>query len=165
MPEVTTDAPAPACFHLHFASGIEQNQSLAPDLFAFSARDRGGRFAQGHSGNPQGRPPGIPNPKRRDLTLEAYRRNPQACNALFKRQPRLLRRLLAQFLPPVSAQDPAERIGIRIQSVRTPKQVWRAPDAVLQAAARGEITAAEAARIMRRIERARRARPREETAR
>jgi hypothetical protein len=36
---------------------------------------------------------------------------------LFKRQPGLLRRLLAQFLPPLSAQDPAERLGISVASL------------------------------------------------
>ena len=176
MREIPGDSPAPACSCLHFESGIQQNQLLAPDLFRFGAReeppvrdpgarDSRGRFAEGHSGNPQGRPPGIPNPKRRELTLQAYRANPDACNALFKRQPRLLRRLLAQILPPVAAQDPAERIGLRVASVRTPAQAWRALDNVFQAAARGEITPSEAARIMRRVERARHARPSGDTSR
>src|SRR5690349_7906785 len=127
MPENLADLPASACFSLHFESGIEQNQWLGPDLLPLAGRhqngdetrDEAGRFAQGHSGNPSGRPRGIPNPKRRRVTLQAWRENPEACKALFKRQPWLLRRLLGEFLPPVSAQDPAERIGLRLSSIRT----------------------------------------------
>src|ERR1051325_769049 len=130
MPKIIADLPASACFSLHFESGIEQIQSLAPDLLRFAARhqagdetrdddtrDRAGRFAKGHSGNPRGRPRGIPNPKRRRVTLRAWRENPEACRAFFKRQPWLLRRLLREFLPPVSAQDPAERIGLRLSAL------------------------------------------------
>ena len=168
MPESLNDLPASACFSLHFESGNEQNQSLAPDLLPFAARDQAGdetpeqagdeprdktgRFAQGHSGNPRGRPRGIPNPKRRRVTLQAWRENPEACKALFKRQPWLLRRLLGQFLPPVSAQDPAERIGLRLSSIRTREQVQRAIRRVWAALSRGEIGTAEAARIARRID-------------
>jgi hypothetical protein len=71
---------------------------------------------------------------------------------LFKRQPWLLRRLLAPFLPPVSAQDPAERIGLRLSSIRTREQVQRAIRRVWAALSRGEIGTAEAARIARRID-------------
>src|ERR1041384_3962603 len=140
MPEIA-DPPSVCCFSLHFESGIEENQSLGPDLLPFAARDqagdhtrdqagddtrdKAGRFAQGHSGNLRGRPRGIPNPKRRRVTLAAWRENPEACKALFKRQPWLLRRLLGPFLPPVSAQDPAERIGLRLSSIRTREQVQR----------------------------------------
>jgi len=71
---------------------------------------------------------------------------------LFKRQPWLLRRLLGEFLPPVSAQDPAERIGLRLSSIRTREQVQRAIRRVWAALGRGEIGTAEAARIARRID-------------
>ena len=162
MPEIPADLPAPACFCLYFGAGIEENQPLAPDLSPFRApapvredtltRDADGRFAKGHSGNPEGRPCGIPNPRRRVVTLQAWRANPEACKALFHRQPWQLRRLLARILPPARPIDPAERIGLRIASVRTPEQVWRALDKAFQAASRGEIAPAEAARIMRRIE-------------
>ena len=160
MPEIIADLPDSACFSLHFESGIEQNQSLGPDLLPFAGRDQAadetrdktGRFAQGHSGNLQGRPRGIPNPKRRRVTLQAWRQNPEACKALFKRQPWLLRRLLGQFLPPVSVQDPAERIGLRLSSIRTREQVQRAIRRVWAALSRGEIGTAEAARIARRID-------------
>ena len=162
MPEISADLPDPACFCLHFQTGAEVNQPFAPDLFAFRApapargdpptRDADGRFANGHSGNPEGRPCGVRNPKRRVVTLQAWRANPEACKALFHRQPWQLRRLLARILPPARPIDPAERIGLRIASVRTPEQVWRALDKAMQAASRGEIAPAEAARIMRRIE-------------
>jgi hypothetical protein len=165
MQEIIADSPASACFSLHFESGNQQNQSLGPDRLRFAARelagdetgddearDKVGRFAQGHSGNPRGRPRGIPNPKRRRVTLQAWRDNPEACKALFKRQPWLLRRLLGQFLPPVSAQDPAERIGLRLSLIRTRAQVQRAIRRVWSALSHGEIGTAEAARIARRID-------------
>jgi hypothetical protein len=158
MPEIIADSPALACSSLHLPSGIEENQSLAPDLFQFSggdqagsARDKRGRFADGHSGNPEGRPPGIPNPKRRRVTLAAWRANPEACNALFHRQPWLLRQLLGQLLPPLSAQDPAERLGVSLSSIRTPEQALRALKRVRAALARGEIAMTDAARVQRRL--------------
>jgi hypothetical protein len=86
------------------------------------------------------------------LTVAGWRRNPQAAAALLDRKPRLLRRLLGQFLPPVSAQDPAERIGLRLSSIRTPAQVQRAIGRVWSAWSRGEIGIAEAARIVRRLD-------------
>ena len=158
MPEMIADTPASGCFLLHFASGIEQNQSLAPDLLPFLARapalarDKTGRFAPGRSGNPRGRPRGIPNPQRRMVTLAAFRKNPEACKALFRRQPSLLRRLLRQILPPASARDPAERIGLRIASVRTPQQARRAIKQIWAALARGDLGTAEAARLARRLD-------------
>jgi hypothetical protein len=160
MPESLNDLPASACFSLHFESGNEQNQSLAPDLLRFSAgdqaldktRDKTGRFAPGQSGNPRGRPRGIPNPQRRTVTPQAFRKNPEACKALFGRQPSLLRRLLRQILPPASVRDPAERIGLRLSSVRTPQQARRAIKQIWAALARGDLGTAEAARLARRLD-------------
>jgi hypothetical protein len=89
MPEMIADSPDERCFSLHSGSGIEENQSLAPDPFSprapARARDGRGRFAKGQSGNPAGRPRGIRNPKRRVLTLQAWRANPQAASALLDR--------------------------------------------------------------------------------
>ena len=171
MPEMIADTAASGCFLLHFGTGIEQNQSLAPDPFSARApaldktRDKTGRFAPGRSGNPRGRPRGIPNPQRRMVTLQAFRKNPEACQALFRRQPPLLRRLLRQFLPPVSAQDPAERIGIRVSGIRTRAQVRWAIRRVWSGLSRGEIGTGEAARIARRLDARLRAAQRGERAR
>jgi hypothetical protein len=87
------------------------------------AREADGRFAKGHSGNPRGRPRGIPNPKRRVIPLRAWRENREAVLAVTRRKPWLFRSLVRQVLPPARPIDPAERIGLRIASVRTPEQV------------------------------------------
>jgi hypothetical protein len=51
MPEMIADSPDERCFSLHSGSGIEENQSLAPDPFSprapARARDGRGRFAKG----------------------------------------------------------------------------------------------------------------------
>ena len=160
MPENPTELPDPRCLSLHPESGIEENQSVAPDLFSPRAparedapeRDLRGHFAEGHSGNPKGRPRGIPNPQRRAITLQAWRANPQAVSAVAKRRPWLLRPLLMQVMPPpASAQDPAERIGVRPEAVRTPQQAQQAIGRLWAALARGEIGTGEAAHIARRV--------------
>src|SRR5262245_49307358 len=123
MSQTPADPLGPSCNQLHFASEIEESQSLAPDRVSprapARARDQRGRFAKGSSGNPRGRPPGIPNPKRRVVGIAAFRRNPDAAMALFKRKPHLLRQLTQQFMPPARTVDPAERIGIDLAAVRT----------------------------------------------
>ena len=179
MPEVSADLAADSCFSLHSGSGIEENQLVDPDLFSPRAparvgahtrdgqrvgaptqggrrvsahtRDAGGRFAKGHSGNPKGRPHGIPNPKRRVVTLKAYRENPDGVMALARRKPRLMLPLLRQALPPARAIDPVERLGLRLDDLRTLPQIERALYRTLEAVARGEIAPAEAARFARRV--------------
>jgi hypothetical protein len=169
MPEIAADPSAVCCSSLLSGSETEEIQSLAPDPFSLraparareadrgarepSARDDRGRFAQGHSGNPQGRPRGIPNPKRRVLTVQAWRRNPQAASALLDRKPRLLLPLLRPVLPPASARrvDPAERLGISVASLRTAAEMQQALTAVWAAVSQGEIAPAEAGRIARRV--------------
>ncbi len=93
VPEILAPHPASACNSLHFGSGIEENQSLGPDLFSAAARecartrarDARGQFAKGHSGNPRGRPPGIPNPQRRVPDLMTLCLRPGAALGLARR--------------------------------------------------------------------------------
>ena len=157
MPEMIADSPDERCFSLHSGSGIEENQSLAPDPFSprapARARDGRGRFAKGQSGNPAGRPRGIRNPKRRVLTLQAWRANPQAASALLDRKPRLLRPLLAQALPPARPRrvDPAERLGISVRSLHDAADFQRAMQAVCAAVAAGAHLPREAGRIARQV--------------
>src|SRR6266481_4613685 len=100
MPEAIADPPSLCCSKLLSEPRIEEYQSLGPDLSSPRARDARGRFAKGSSGNPRGRPPGIPNPKRRVPNLIARPLSGVALSALLDRKPHLLRWLAGQFLPP-----------------------------------------------------------------
>lgn len=83
---------------------MKQNQTPEPVLLTDDIRDAGGRFAKGRSGNPRGRPPGIPNPKRRLLDFVNRPPKPGAVEALVRRRPYLLRRFAQQLLPPAQPQ-------------------------------------------------------------
>ena len=134
------------------AAGIEEYQLLGPDPSLPHARDARGRFAKGSSGNPNGRPRGIPNPKRRVPDLVARPISSQALSDLLDRKPHLLRPLAEQLLPPpLPAYDPAERLRIDLSSVRTVEDLRRVQSTVLTAVARGELPPAAAARIARRV--------------
>src|SRR5260370_12719092 len=140
MPEIMADSPDPTCYHLYSGTGIERNQILDPDPFVPRAREAWGRFATGCSGNPRGRPRGIPNRKRRVIGLRAWRANPRAALAVAKRKPWLLRPLLLQvLLLPLAALDPADRLGIDLSRLRTPQQAQRAIHRVRAALSRGDI--------------------------
>jgi len=129
-----------------------ESQSLGPDRFLPRARDARGRFASGSSGNPRGRPPGIPNPRRRVPDLVARPLSAQALSHLLDRKPYLLRPLAAQLLPPpLRAIDPAERLGIDLASLRTVEDVRTVFARVWTAISRGEIAPAEGARVARRL--------------
>ena len=118
------------------------------------ARDARGRFAKGSSGNPLGRPRGIPNPKRRIPDLVTRRLSERALADLLDRKPHLLRVLADQILPPPRvAIDPAKRLGIDLSSMRTAEDVRWVMPTVLAAIARGEISSAEGADIARRVRR------------
>jgi hypothetical protein len=110
------------------------------------------RFARGSSGNPRGRPPGIPNPKRRVPDLVARPLSAQALSHLLDRKPYLLRLLAARRLPPpLRAIDPAERLGIDPASLRTVEDVRTVFARVWTAISRGEIAPVEGARVARRL--------------
>ena len=149
MPETVVDPPDPTCSHLNSKSSIEVSQSLGIDPCSPRAR---GRFAKGRSGNPRGRPPGIPNPKRRIPDLIARPLSAQALVDLLDRKPHLLLALADQLLPPPrSAIDPAKRLGIDLSSMRTAEDIRWVMPTVLAAISRGEITPAEGAVIARRV--------------
>ncbi len=151
MPDIMADPPSPRCYSAAPGTRIKQSQSLDPDLFPSRARDARGRFAGGHSGNRRGRPPGIPNPRRRLPDLLARPLSPAALSALIDRKPRLLRALAVQLLPPPRlALDPADRLGIDLSSVRTADDLRQITCALLAAISGGEIGAAEGAIIARR---------------
>ncbi|HEY2538603.1 MAG TPA: DUF5681 domain-containing protein [Stellaceae bacterium] len=151
MPEMVADPPDLPCYLLFPGDGIEESQRLAPDPLLSPARDARGRFAEGSSGNPRGRPRGIPNPGRRMPDLVARPLTARAMAELLDRKPHLLMPLAGQLLPPPApAIDPAERLGIELSSLRTTEDLRQALSTVLAAVSQGEIAPAEAARIARR---------------
>src|SRR5262249_32939243 len=147
-----TDPPAASCSLLFSEAGIQESQSLGPDPSVPRARDARGHFAKGSSGNPRGRPPGIPNPKRRIPDLVARPLSARALADLLDRKPHLLRVLADQILPPRRvAIDPAKRLGIDLSSMHATEDVRWAISTVLSAIWRGEISPAEGADIARRV--------------
>jgi uncharacterized protein DUF5681 len=153
MPKIVADPPVPSsCYRLFPGSGIEESQRLGPDPFLPRARDARGRFAKGSSGNPRGRPPGIPNPRRRVPNLLARPLSARALADLLDRKPHLLRPLAEQLLPPPASFDPAERLGIDLNSVRTAEDCRQVLTTVLAAIAHGEIAPAEGAHIAERVQ-------------
>jgi hypothetical protein len=79
MPEIVVESPAPSCCLLLSESEIGVSQRLGPDPFLPRAREARGRFANGSSGNPRGRPRGIRNPRRRIPDLVARPLSDRRC--------------------------------------------------------------------------------------
>jgi hypothetical protein len=76
----------------------------------------------------------------------------EALSKLLDRKPHLWRPLAKQLLPsPLAVIDPAERLGIDLNSLRTAEDCRQVLATVLAAVARREITPAEGARIAKRV--------------
>jgi uncharacterized protein DUF5681 len=141
--------PLTACFPYQESKNINILLLIASRL----ARDARGRFAKGSSGNPRGRPRGIPNPKRRVPDLVVRPLSARALSELLDRKPHLLRPLAEQLLPPPLAPiNPAARLRINLSALRTAEDVRQALSTVLMAIARGEITPGEGALIAARVD-------------
>jgi Family of unknown function (DUF5681) len=132
---------------------IEEIRQVSRNPFLPCARDAHGRFAMGHSGNPRGRPRGIPNPKRRVPDLAARPLSMQVLADLIGRRPHLLRPLAAQLLPSAfPVRDPAELLGIYSSPLRTTEDRRQVLRTVLATVVRGELTPGDGVRIARRVQ-------------
>jgi hypothetical protein len=152
MPEIFADPPAPSCYRLFPGPGIGEFQRLDPNPFLPRARAREGELQQPCAVGC----PAFPIPQRRvpssgcDPGIAARPLSTNALSALLDRKPHLLLLLARQLLPPPASIDPAERLGIDLNLVRTTEDCRQVLSTVLGAVAQGEIAPAEAVRLARR---------------
>ena len=101
--------PVITCFRGQESGNLNH---FAPDPSLPRTRDARGRFARGSSGNPGGRPRGIPNPKRRVPDLAARPLSARALSDLIDRRPHLSGPLARRVVAPLRAVPaPACRAG------------------------------------------------------
>jgi hypothetical protein len=139
---------------------MTEYQILSPDLLLqkqAAGRDRNGRFAQGRSGNPAGRPRGIRNPRARQIArlCGGYPFIPTrgAIDRALDGHRLALLLCLEWIIPPRRSRP----TPFDLPPIRDGADLAPAIAAIIAAAAQGEITTGEALDLSRRAEKRARA--------